>query len=128
MKLRIAFLVFLLGFSLNAFAGFEEARVVLQNKCAACHSEAGKKPASSKVFIVNHMMGTHVKMAREHFDLDAFLAQGENAPKEVLGDLIHVFEDGEMPPAMYRFFHRSSKVSKEEAQTVLEWLKLQAAG
>lgn len=103
-------------------ADFSVIKPVLTVKCAVCHAAEAKRPFTSKIPLWNFAAGSNIKLAREKYDIDPLMQQGEAADIAQMKILEHIIAEGKMPPFQYRLFRPGMKISKEERAAILDWI------
>ncbi len=99
-----------------------EIQSVLKRSCYDCHSNATVWPWYSHVAPVSWYVARDVNVARGHVNLQDWAAQiNEQEGKEHLGLICKLVREGKMPPADYRFIHKSAEISPEETMAVCAW-------
>ncbi|MBC7661953.1 MAG: heme-binding domain-containing protein [Chitinophagaceae bacterium] len=97
---------------------------IFEAKCYDCHSDKTHYPWYYKIPGVKQYIDSDIAEAREHLDLSKgfpFVSKHEiDHDLEDIGDEVG---EGEMPPKAYTFIHRDTKLSPEERQTILNWVK-----
>jgi len=100
-----------------------DVRVVLQNKCADCHSESTKWPFYSRLAPGSWLMERDVHEGREHLDMSQWQNFDLDMDVELLTKIASEAHSGEMPPKQYVLIHRSAKLTPEESDLVYAWAK-----
>jgi cytochrome c len=89
----------------------EDARRVLVNKCADCHSEATHWPVYSRAAPVSWLVERDVTRGREHLNFshwqDLTPAQRETLSVEITQQV----KKGHMPPLRYELVHRNARLN-----------------
>ena len=97
-------------------------QIVLQRACYNCHSSATIWPWYSHVAPVSWLVVNDVNTARGHINFQDWEAQvSPQEGQEHLGLICKLIRDGSMPPANYRFMHKDSYISPDEANAVCAW-------
>lgn len=99
-----------------------DVQSILKRSCYDCHSNATVWPWYSHVAPVSWYVGRDVTVARSHVNFQNWEAQvSPQEGLEHLGLTCKLVREGKMPPADYRFIHKGTDVSPEEAKAVCAW-------
>jgi hypothetical protein len=104
-------------------AGFERLKPVFVRGCFDCHSDQTKYPWYHKLPIIGGWMDGHIKGARHHLDMsNGFPFGGEDSQTEMLENIKHEIEEGDMPLLSYRLMHWSAEPDKAEKDSIYAWV------
>jgi len=128
--LTILVLTQFMGAGLSAYAGekapaasdFQAIKLILDAKCAGCHSAEGYRPFSSKIPFWNYATGTHAGLSQKKYAIDDLLAQGAEASEGHLKMLEHVVKNKSMPPIQYRIMRPDKRLNSQERELILQWI------
>lgn len=111
---------------------FGKASVVLQNKCADCHSPGmivepiyyGYPYAGELIADDMRVAQKNMLISREH------LTGQKKFTSKQLAKIENVIENNDMPPAAYRIMHWNAGLTAEDKEAMTNWLKAEfmAAG
>lgn len=98
---------------------------IFDQKCAACHSRDVAAPWYASVPLVGHLVESDRSEAKEHLEIaKGFPFAGHGTPKEDLDAIKESVEKDAMPTTLYRLMHPSSRLTKSEKESILEWVKV----
>lgn len=99
-------------------------KLILENACFDCHSNATKYPWYSSITPVNYWMASHIKEAKKHFNVSNW--QGNSTKRKVhkFDKLIALVQDKTMPLNSYTWAHAKAKLSDEQIKAVIDWANL----
>ncbi len=83
----------------------EQAKAILRNKCADCHSEATRWPIYSRVAPVSWLIERDVSQGRQHMNLSQWQTLTGDRQQVVLQEIVRQARQGSMPPLQYRLIH-----------------------
>ena len=96
---------------------------IFQTKCFDCHSNQTRWPWYHSLPGIKQLLEQDAAEGREHLDLsDDFPFGGHGSPIEDLDAIDKTLKDGSMPPWKYKLMHRSSRLTAEEKQIILDWI------
>lgn len=98
-------------------------QMVLENKCADCHSQSTKWPLYSHLAPGSWLMERDVHEGREHLDMSRWESFDLDMKVELLSKIASEAHSGEMPPKQYVLIHRRAKLTPEEGELVYAWAK-----
>lgn len=103
--------------------GYDEAiRPIFEAKCFDCHSANTHYPWYYKMPLAKGLVDADVRKARRVLDFtDGFPFTGVGDLSDHLHGLREVAMDGSMPPFRYWIMHWSSKLTKQEKETIVAW-------
>jgi hypothetical protein len=97
---------------------------IFQAKCFNCHSEDTKFPWYYAIPGVKQFIDSDIAEAKEHIEMTHdFPFRGHGSPEKDLEAVGSSIAEGDMPPWYYRLFHTGSKVTEEESEIILKWVK-----
>ncbi|WP_163920243.1 cytochrome c peroxidase [Photobacterium sp. Alg240-V54] len=94
--------------------------------CQYCHTTDSKMPFYADMPVAKQLMEHDIKKAQRQFNITALMQQVQNNQpiSEVeLAKLESVLVDHAMPPKQYLLMHWRSDLSKENTETLLNWVK-----
>jgi|GEM_PF-6033909 len=101
---------------------FPAVKPILLAKCGVCHASEAKRPFSSKIPVWNYAVGTNIGLAREKYDMDVLLKQGDAADAGQRMILEQVVAHDKMPPVQYRLIHPRKRLNEQEREMILNWI------
>ncbi|PSU45809.1 cytochrome-c peroxidase [Photobacterium frigidiphilum] len=102
--------------------------VLNENGCQYCHTSDSEMPFYASLPIAKQLMEKDVATGLRHFNMKPLLTQMQNNESISEVDLAKIesaMEDNAMPPNLYLTMHWGSKLSSDERQTLLAWVKAQ---
>ncbi len=103
--------------------GFTQLEPIFKKGCFDCHSDKTDFPWYYKIPGIKQMINSDIEHARKHIDMsNGFPFGGHDSQLDKLQGIKDEIKEGEMPPLMYRMMHWSAKPTKEEAQSVYQWI------
>jgi len=101
----------------------KEVEDMFKNSCYDCHSNESKYPWYSNVAPVSWAVKHHIDEGREHFNLSEWGKILPEDQKHILEECIEEVEEGEMPMKGYVLAHAEADFSKEEKETLMNWIR-----
>jgi len=101
----------------------EEVQKIIKNSCADCHSNYTKYPWYSEVAPVSWYLAQHVNEGKEHLNFSEWAAYNNDQKNHILKDLEEELEEHKMPLKSYLILHEEAKMTKNEYEIVLNWVK-----
>ncbi len=105
---------------------FKAVAQVVYNKCMACHSEEQKLPFYATLPGISQVALTDYNKAQRAVDLEAEVVEADSRMplnESLLAKMEWVVLYNAMPPATYRAVHWGSRLTQNEQQLILEWVK-----
>ncbi len=102
-----------------------EVTAILEQKCAYCHIEGAGKPFYAYVPVVSGMIANDVETGLKYIDMAKDLFPGDGRPigEAAIAKIEYVLERDLMPPSRYVMLHWNHRLSGEEKQLILEWIR-----
>ena len=100
-----------------------EVNEIIKTSCADCHSNFTKYPWYSEIAPISWYLAQHVKEGKEHLNFSEWTTYNKNQQSHIQKDLEEVLESHEMPLKSYLIMHEEAKLSKEQNETLLNWVK-----
>lgn len=100
-----------------------QVATLIQNACYDCHSSNTQYPWYNKIQPVSWYLEKHIQNAQQQFNFNNFEKYPINKQEKILRNMKTVIENKSMPPASYRFLHPESRLSKDERQLIVNWIK-----
>jgi cytochrome c len=99
------------------------ARIILSQKCADCHSAQTRWPWYGRLAPASWLMEKDITEARQQWDL----SQLDSLPPEKLDELeskiVQQTRTRSMPPLKYRLIHTDSAITEEDVRTLTAWAR-----
>ncbi|MGB3151081.1 MAG: heme-binding domain-containing protein [Maribacter sp.] len=101
----------------------ERLAQMLYTSCYNCHSNNTNYPWYSRVQPVGWLLENHIHKGKEDLNFSEFGAYSSRKQQSKLKSMISQVEDGEMPLASYTFIHRKARLSAEDRENLVDYLK-----
>jgi cytochrome c len=95
-----------------------DAKAVLVNKCADCHSSETRWPVYSRVAPGSWLIERDIVEARKHMDLSRWELLSLEEQQELLAKISHEAKSGDMPPLQYVALHWGARLSAADVHTL----------
>jgi len=95
----------------------------LMQSCYDCHSNNTVYPWYSKIQPAAWFLEDHIKEGKAELNFNEWDNYSDRRKKSKLRSIIKQMENGEMPLDSYTLIHRDAIFSKEEKETVLNYMK-----
>ncbi|SNR39607.1 heme-binding domain-containing protein [Lutibacter flavus] len=96
---------------------------IIKTSCADCHSNKTNYPWYSEIAPVSWYLASHVNDGKEHLNFSEWAAYNKNQKSHIIKDLEEELEDHKMPLNSYLWIHKDAKLSAEQYQLMLNWVK-----
>lgn len=100
-----------------------EIAEMLKTSCYDCHSNESVYPWYSNVAPVSWMLKKHINEAREHLNFSEWALYGAKDQAHALKECSKEVEKGKMPLSSYLIIHNESKLSEEQAASLVAYFK-----
>jgi cytochrome c len=100
-----------------------DVQVVLENKCADCHSDNTEWPVYSHLAPGSWLIERDVHEGREHLNMSRWQSFDQGTKIELLTKIASEARSGEMPLKQYVLIHRSAKLTPDEQELIYAWAK-----
>ncbi len=95
----------------------------LKVSCYDCHSNNTAYPWYSKIQPAAWFLDDHIKEGKAELNFNEWNNYSNRRKKSKLRSIIKQIESGEMPMDSYTLIHKDAIFSKEEKETVLNYIK-----
>ena len=95
----------------------------VQVSCYDCHSNNTAYPWYSKIQPAAWFLENHIKEGKAELNFNEWSNYSDRRKKSKLRSIIKQIESGEMPMDSYTLIHKDAIFSKEEKETVLNYIK-----
>jgi cytochrome c len=95
-----------------------DAKNILINKCADCHSNETRWPVYARLAPGSWLIERDIVEARKKMNLSFWDQKDADAQKQLIGEIIHEAKTGEMPPLQYRIIHWKSQLTTQDVATL----------
>jgi hypothetical protein len=100
-----------------------EISSILKSTCYDCHSNETKYPWYSNVTPVSWWVKDHINEGRDELNLSEWGTYKFKRKDHKLEEMVEMLEDGEMPLNEYTWTHAEAKLTPEQKNQLIEWLK-----
>ncbi len=113
----------------DGIAEFKPVSLILQNKCADCHSpDMTVYPLYTKLPIASQLIAKDREEAQQNMLFNRERLSGKQPFSKLdLARIQNVVENNEMPPVQYKLMHWNAGLTKADKETIIEWLQAEAA-
>ncbi|MBT8316905.1 MAG: heme-binding domain-containing protein, partial [Lutibacter sp.] len=91
--------------------------------CADCHSNKTNYPWYSEIAPISWYLAQHVNEGKEYLNFSEWTTYNKNQKSHIINDLEEVLIDVEMPLKSYLLIHTEAKLSQNQYETLLNWVK-----
>jgi cytochrome c len=95
-----------------------DAKAVLVNKCADCHSSETRWPVYARIAPGSWLIERDIVEARKKMDLSHWEQMPADKQQVLTAKIFEEAKSGEMSPLQYRLLHWNAKLSKADVQTL----------
>ncbi|HYC85858.1 MAG TPA: heme-binding domain-containing protein [Chryseosolibacter sp.] len=93
------------------------------HKCYDCHSNNTRYPWYFNVQPIGWWLAAHVHEGKEHLNFSEWRNYSSKDAAHQLEEIEEVTEDGSMPLQEYVLLHPDSKLSEEDKNAILSWIR-----
>jgi hypothetical protein len=101
----------------------EEVKQLIKTSCADCHSNSTVYPWYSEIAPVSWYLAQHVNEGKEHLNFSEWGTYNKFQKEHILKDLEAVLLDVEMPLKSYLILHKEAKLTQNQYERLLNWVK-----
>jgi cytochrome c len=95
-----------------------DARAVLVQKCADCHSEASHAPIYASLAPGSWLIERDIMQGRAHLNLSNWQKIAPERREVLEEEIVQQTSKGKMPPVQYRLLHWSAKLSPQDVRAL----------
>jgi cytochrome c len=95
-----------------------EAKAVLVQKCADCHSSETRWPMYARIAPGSWLIESDIVEARKKMDLSRWEQMPASQQEVLMAKIFQEAKSGDMPPMQYRLLHWNAKLSQGDVQTL----------
>jgi cytochrome c peroxidase len=116
-----------LGTQAGAPKDYIEVTRILGQKCGNCHSAQGNMPFYASLPLASSIVKGDIAKGKKWFDMAAAFSKtpGQPVDEATLAKIEKAIQDGSMPPLRYLALHWDGGLTKQENETVLNWIRQQ---
>jgi cytochrome c len=100
-----------------------EAKKVLVNKCADCHSNETRWPVYSRLAPGSWLIELDITKARSKMNLSHWDDLSADTKDVLIAKIIHEAKEGDMPPLQYRTLHWGATLTQTDIKTLMSMSK-----
>ena len=101
----------------------KEVKEIIKTSCADCHSNKTKYPWYSKIAPVSWYIAQHVNQGREHLNFSEWTTYNKDQKNHIIKDLEEELEEKNMPLKSYLLIHKDAKLTQDQYNILLVWVK-----
>lgn len=98
-------------------------RTTLEHACYDCHSNNTEYPWYSHVAPVSFWLANHIEGGKHHLNFSDWASYDLKRKDHKMDEFVEMIEKGYMPLDSYTWMHEDAKLSKEQAQELIDWGK-----
>jgi len=95
-----------------------DAKAVLVNKCADCHSSETRWPVYARIAPGSWLIERDIVEARKKMDLSHWEQMPADKQQVLTAKIFEEAKSGDMPPLQYRLLHWNAQLSKTDVQAL----------
>jgi hypothetical protein len=96
---------------------------IIQTSCYDCHSHQTNYPWYTNIAPLSWWIDHHIEEGREHLDLSNWADYSKKKADHKLEEFYEEVEEGEMPLGSYTKIHGEAKLSQEDKEVLIAWVK-----
>ena len=96
---------------------------IIKTSCYDCHSNQTNYPWYTNVAPVSWWVGHHIEEGKEHLNFSNWTAYSDKKADHKLEEFYEEVEEGEMPLESYTIVHGEAKLSQEDKELLISWVK-----
>jgi hypothetical protein len=101
----------------------EKVQSVLKTACYDCHSNNTRYPWYNNVQPVEWWLASHINDGKKHLNFDEFNLYPADKKKKKLSQIKKTIEKHEMPLASYTLVHTDARLSVDQKELILDWVR-----
>ena len=105
----------------------ENIQHLLKSACYDCHSNESKYPWYTNIAPISWWVKDHINEGRDELNFSEWGTYKEKRQKHKLKETIEVLEEGEMPLESYLIIHDEAKMTIEQKNEFIDWMKMERA-
>lgn len=104
----------------------DEVNIILRKACYDCHSNTTNYPWYANLQPVAWWLDHHIEEGKNELNFSEFGGYKAKRKIKKFNEIATEVTEGEMPLDSYTWIHKDAKLSKEEANTLINWANLMA--
>lgn len=105
----------------------DDVSIILRKACYDCHSNNTNYPWYANIQPVAWWLNDHIEEGKDELNFSEFGGYKMKRKIKKFNEIAGEVTDGEMPLKSYTWIHKEAKLSKEEANTLINWANMMAA-
>jgi hypothetical protein len=101
----------------------DSVKSLVHTSCYDCHSNNTKYPWYTEIQPLGLWMNHHVEEGKAELNFAEFATYPAKKADHKLDEAIEEINEGEMPISGYTFIHHDAKLSDEQRQAIVVWMK-----
>lgn len=101
----------------------DNVKLVLKTACLDCHSDYTRYPWYNNITPVNYWLADHIEHGTKHFNVSKWKDYSDKKKDHKLEELMEMVEAKEMPLPSYTWTHGDAKLSQEQIDDMITWVK-----
>lgn len=100
-----------------------EVKEIIKTSCADCHSNKTKYPWYSKIAPVSWFIAHDINEGTEHLNFSEWTTYNKDQKDHIIKDLEEELEEQNMPLKSYLLIHKDAKLTQDQYNILLAWVK-----
>ncbi len=100
-----------------------EVQKILEISCYDCHSNRTVYPWYAEIAPISWYIAHHVNEGKEYFNISEWTSYNKYQKENIISHLKYTVERGKMPLKSYLLKHPEAKLSKNQKELLLNWIK-----
>lgn len=96
---------------------------IIKTSCYDCHSNQTNYPWYTNIAPVSWWIGHHIEEGKEHLNFSKWADYSVKKADHKLEEFYEEVEEGEMPLSSYTNLHGDAKLSDEDKELLISWVK-----
>jgi hypothetical protein len=96
---------------------------ILKKSCFDCHSNQTEYPWYTYIQPLGWWMNSHIRKGKEELNFSEFGSYSKRRQMSKLKSIAESIEDETMPLPSYTLIHKKARLSNEEKDLILNWVK-----
>lgn len=101
----------------------EKVAEIIKTSCYDCHSNQTNYPWYTNIAPVSWWIGHHIEEGKEHLNFSKWADYSAKKADHKLEEFYEEVEEGEMPLKSYTNLHSKAKLSDEDKELLISWVK-----
>lgn len=104
----------------------DDVSIILRKACYDCHSNNTSYPWYANIQPMAWWLNDHIEEGKDELNFSEFGSYKLKRKIKKFNEIAGEVTDGEMPLKSYTWIHKDAKLSKEEANTLINWANMMA--